>query len=95
MWMFMKNTPKYQPVDPTAPYSGTRPYYHTTAQSFELDQDYPNPAKPANHRKLKARQIRQPKQKGIIRFGKMRAWEKELIKWAFLILCAKWLIFGF
>jgi len=90
-------TPQYQPHDPKAPYSATRPYYHTNAQSFELDQQYPNPhkqkpiAKPAN---LAKRQRRQPKRKAVIRFAKMRAWELQLVKWVFLILLAKWLIFG-
>ena len=84
--------PQYQPTDPKAPYSGTRPYYHTTAQSFELDQQYPNPhkqkpiAKPAN---IAKRQRRQPKRKALIRFAKMRAWELQLVKWVALLLVLK------
>ena len=84
--------PTYKPIDPKAPYSAKRPYYHTTAQSFELDQQYPNPhkqkpiAKPAN---LAKRQRRQPKRKAVIRFAKMRGWELQLVKWAALLVVLK------
>lgn len=91
-------TPKYKPVNTKALYKKSPSYYHTTAQSFELDQEYPNPpaqkpiAKVANPAK---RQRRQSRRKAVVRLGKMRKAERELVFWLVLTLLAKWLIFGF
>lgn len=88
-------TPKYQPANPKAPYSATRPTYHTSLSGFEtaLKRRKKKP-KPAPKPKPVTVPGRQPKRKAVIRFAKMRGWELQLVKWVFLILLAKWLIFG-
>ena len=88
-------TPKYQPANPKAPYSATRPTYHTSLSGFEtaLKRRKKKP-KPAPKPKPVTASGRQPKRKAVIRCTKMRAWELQLLKWVFLILLAKWLIFG-
>ena len=90
------NTPIYQPHNPKATYKRPEQYYHTTGESWFADVEYPNPAKtvkPADPAKMQRRQERQPKR--VIRFRKMRPAERELVFWLFLLLLAKWLIFGF
>ena len=84
----MKNTPKYKPVDPKAPYSATRPTYHTSLSDFEtaLKRRKKKP-KPAPKMKPVTISGRQPKRKAVIRFAEMRAWELQLVKWvAFLVV---------
>ena len=88
--------PTYKPIDPKALYSATHPTYHTSLSDFETAlKRRKKKLKPAPKIKPVTASGRQPKRKAVIRFAKMRAWEKELIKWVFLILLAKWLIFGF
>lgn len=91
----LMSTPKYKPTDPKAPYSAKRPTYHTSLSDFEtaLKRRKKKP-KPAPKIKPVTASGRQPKRKAVIRFAKMRAWELQLVKWVFLILLAKWLIFG-
>jgi len=83
--------PQYKPTDPKAPYSATRPTYHTSLSDFEtaLKRRKKKP-KPSPKIKPVTASGRQPKRKTIIRFAKMRGWELQLVKWvAILIIFAQ------
>lgn len=89
------STPTYQPHDPKAPYNERKTYYHTDAGSWFADVEYPNPAKPVEPAKVaKKRTLKKRQTKRVIRFRKMRPVERELVFWLFLLLLAKWFIFG-